>query len=594
MLRQALNLLVLSLIGWLYVQAADMRILGFIHDDGVYVISAKALAAGQGFTLLNVPGGMPQLKYPFGLPLLLTPVWWLVPHFPQNIPALTGVVIGFALAAFWLLQDFLRRGYAFPGWLAWLVVLLVAFNFHVMHYTTAVMSEAPYLFFSLLTLWMANRLLARDGVASATALTGLAVLAAMATQVRVPGMALIAAIFLWLVMQRQLRGAILFGLVSFLLGPLPWLLWTRMKAPAINDLNYALVNTYNSYTREYTHNLQVSGYDFLEMLRSLNERVVETLFSIARNADGMYPVLKGVPDQVLFSLFSLLLLAWFGWQLVITFRAARQQGNLWAGFSIPGLYLGIYLGMITLWNYPDQMARFVGVVSPLLWLYFFKPMLPALRDWRLKPIGALLVALLALWSPIHGWQAWVRLLVALGLVGGWLAYLQKTEGRRPWQVAAVFLAVILSAWPMGHYYEVVRSSRARHLVDNGKYPQLWGEYQAAFAYIRHRLPQGAPLAARSDTVFYLYTGHPAYYLFNASLKRKNGKPIPEAEDILMRSLDHYGVHYLVMEPHIFMRVVRAPENLVAKGLMKRFPNRFQRIWRSNQGFISVYRILPRS
>src|SRR5262245_4383276 len=60
--RLALTLaMVLLLVGaWRLVPGVS----GVFHDDAIYVISAKALADGRGYRLINLPGAPPQTKYP--------------------------------------------------------------------------------------------------------------------------------------------------------------------------------------------------------------------------------------------------------------------------------------------------------------------------------------------------------------------------------------------------------------------------------------------------------------------------------------------------------------------------------------------------
>src|SRR5690242_11663561 len=58
---------------------------GVAHDDGMYVILGKALASGQGFRWLHVPGTPPATHFPPGYPAVLALLWWLFPAFPANV-----------------------------------------------------------------------------------------------------------------------------------------------------------------------------------------------------------------------------------------------------------------------------------------------------------------------------------------------------------------------------------------------------------------------------------------------------------------------------------------------------------------------------
>ena len=59
------------------------------YDEGVYVATAKALAAGSGYRNPSLPDAPPQAKYPPLFPLALSFVWRLAPRFPANLIAIS-------------------------------------------------------------------------------------------------------------------------------------------------------------------------------------------------------------------------------------------------------------------------------------------------------------------------------------------------------------------------------------------------------------------------------------------------------------------------------------------------------------------------
>ena len=58
---------------------------GAYQDDGVYLVTAKALADGQGYRHLELPGEPFQTKYPILYPLFLALIWRIFPNFPDNV-----------------------------------------------------------------------------------------------------------------------------------------------------------------------------------------------------------------------------------------------------------------------------------------------------------------------------------------------------------------------------------------------------------------------------------------------------------------------------------------------------------------------------
>ncbi len=83
---------------------------GIYHDDGVYISTAKALAQGDGYRLINLPHSPPQTKYPIILPALLSVIWKLWPSFPDNILAMQWLTLTFAGLAIGLSYLYLVMG----------------------------------------------------------------------------------------------------------------------------------------------------------------------------------------------------------------------------------------------------------------------------------------------------------------------------------------------------------------------------------------------------------------------------------------------------------------------------------------------------
>jgi hypothetical protein len=69
------------------------HVVGLYGDDGWYALLAKALATGQGYTLINLPTSEIKPAFPPGFPFLLSLAWRLAPQFPQNLWLLKAVSI---------------------------------------------------------------------------------------------------------------------------------------------------------------------------------------------------------------------------------------------------------------------------------------------------------------------------------------------------------------------------------------------------------------------------------------------------------------------------------------------------------------------
>ena len=113
MLRRliAIGVFVLALapsayLAWTY---RAMPHLGYYHDDSLYFVSGKSLAAGDGYRISSLPGEPFQTKYPPLYSALLAIVWKIDPSFPSNLPIATllaWLLLPAYLAMVWL---FLRQ-----------------------------------------------------------------------------------------------------------------------------------------------------------------------------------------------------------------------------------------------------------------------------------------------------------------------------------------------------------------------------------------------------------------------------------------------------------------------------------------------------
>ena len=82
---------------------------GTFHDDGIYVATAKSLAEGNGFRLIDLPGQPAQTKYPFLYPAALAVIWKSWPRFPENLVAMQWLSLVCAAAAVALANSYLTK-----------------------------------------------------------------------------------------------------------------------------------------------------------------------------------------------------------------------------------------------------------------------------------------------------------------------------------------------------------------------------------------------------------------------------------------------------------------------------------------------------
>lgn len=216
---------------------------GVFHDDGIYVITAKALAQGKGYRLIDLPNAPLQTKYPILYPALLAVIWKIWPSFPDNLMAMQGLSLLAGAGTVALAYLFLVRfGYASRR-IALIASLLCATSAFFLYFSTLTLSETPYAMISILALWAIEKQI-RFPADKITLQFGLGLLLAMPFLTRVIGIMLLPAglIALYLAGGRVRWVSLGAGLIV-----LPWILWMLIgpKWPS-NPIN-AYYTNYGSW-----------------------------------------------------------------------------------------------------------------------------------------------------------------------------------------------------------------------------------------------------------------------------------------------------------------------------------------------------------
>jgi hypothetical protein len=322
--------------------------IGLYHDDAVYLVTAKALAAGHGYTIESLPDPIPQTKYPPLFPALLA-LFTLISQQPQWLKLLPLVC-----AAGWLeltRRLLLKMGASRDS--ALLLVGLTAASPTVVYLSTNLLSESLFalLVTAALLMLLDERLL----------LAG--VFVGLATLTRTAGAPLIAACILTLVARRRFRGAAVFAAMAMLMVA-PWFGWSF--AHAARDPYYTINN--------YVASNIITGL-------AANEKLVVFTRNLLYLLASPFSLLTGFTN-LFFVPATILVLTW-------SLYVRRQL--------VPDLFVGLYCLMLLCWIGPP--GRFVAPILPLvLWMIW--------RGFRLVKIrealaaAVLVTALLALWADV--------------------------------------------------------------------------------------------------------------------------------------------------------------------------------------------------
>jgi hypothetical protein len=210
----------------------DMPHFGFYHDDGLYWVSGKSLADGQGYRIASLPGAPYQTKYPPLFPAMLSGVWKLNSRFPENLR------IAAALAWLWLpiyvvmVRMYLRR-LGFQGLAFTSLWVIAALNPLACVFSVSLMPELLFASLWLASLLAAGRAAREDTPVWMAAAAGL--LGALAYLTRSAALPLLVTAPLCFVLRGRYGRAVLF-MAAMLPAVAGWQFWVATHVSHSWDL----------------------------------------------------------------------------------------------------------------------------------------------------------------------------------------------------------------------------------------------------------------------------------------------------------------------------------------------------------------------
>jgi len=212
-------------------------------DNAGYYILGQSLAQGKGYTNIHMPGTPPASHFPPGYPAVLAVAMLFGKSFTW-LKLVNGLLLG---AALWWFRGIAEKASGSAA-LAWVAVLLVGLNSHLLRSSTILMSEIPYTAASMLALWTLLRWDPDTKPFYKSADFWLVVvLASLAFYIRTAGIALGAGIGLYLLFARRWGAAFTFGGTFFALYA-PWVL--RGRAAGVKSTYVDQLLSVNPYRPE--------------------------------------------------------------------------------------------------------------------------------------------------------------------------------------------------------------------------------------------------------------------------------------------------------------------------------------------------------
>jgi len=318
------------------VVAVNRLLVGVFYDDGLYAGLALALARGAGYVHPHLPGAPAAIHYPPLYPLVLAPLFGLL---PLDAAALAGKVLNLLLAATgagliaWHAVRVEVLGPAAPRWLAPTVVAAAALAIPSLAMQAVLFAEPLFVVLLVLAVAWADLPPAGWSPGRATLLAGAA--AALALLTRSIGVAAGAGIVVFLFLVRGASFRLLVrAAVPVALAAVGWGAWLARHGAGLDP---ALALNYGSYGEVIRQTgLAAFGVSAPDLPRPLAAIT-----------------LGWVPSLPLFLVIAGAALAILIYGLILLCR--RSSG----GFTLLG-----YLAILALWPYPPD--RFLWAVLPWL------------------------------------------------------------------------------------------------------------------------------------------------------------------------------------------------------------------------------------
>jgi hypothetical protein len=348
--QRAMIAIFFSMLAAVYGVAWFLPAIGLDRDDAIHLITAKAIAAGHGYTIESLPHPIPQTSEPPFFPAVLA-LFTLVSPKAQWLKLLP-----LAYTTGWLVLTrklLLKMGASKNG--ALLLVGLTAASPAVVFLSTNLLPES---LFGLLVTAVLVALLEERALSAG-------VFAGVATLTQTAGVALIAACILTLVVRRRFRDAAIFAAVAMAIAA-PWFGWSLAHV------------THDAFPASYAASDIITGLAANEKLIVLSRNL---LFLLA----SPFSLLTG--ESNIFSVAGTAAV------LIWCFIVRRQL--------VPDLFVALYCLMLLCRIAPPE--RLVAPILPLvLWIVW--------RVLRLMATREALAALVLIVAAFPLWEDAIRVL----------------------------------------------------------------------------------------------------------------------------------------------------------------------------------------
>lgn len=313
-------------------------------DNAHYLTLAKSILSGQGYRDIFAPDSPPHTQYPPGFPLLLIPGLIL---FGNNFVFIKLIILLLSISAFYLFYKFYKNYLAKEVRI--LALALFALCPLIVMYSHYILSEIPYLFFSILAIYLIEKLQVQNR--KKILLFIVMILSLIFTYyIRTIGISLIFAALIYLIYKKRYKEFLILLAFAFIFV----LLW-QSRLTKISGSGYFV-----QFFSRNPYDLAAGNISFSELIiRFLNNMRLYTL--------------EVFPKILLPSLQNPI------WLKVFGFIASGLVGIGWVSrlkkITVLEIYMVFFLAITFAWPEVWTGDRFLLPVVPFLFYYFIKGIL---------------------------------------------------------------------------------------------------------------------------------------------------------------------------------------------------------------------------
>jgi 4-amino-4-deoxy-L-arabinose transferase-like glycosyltransferase len=311
---------------------------GVFQDDAIYVVLAKALATGEGFRMINLPGAPHATHFPPAYPAFLAALWQVLPEFPDNVVAFKFANAMFLGGAAALTYRFARTRFDLGPIAAATAAIIGTLSVVVLMVTGVVLSEPMYMLLVIPTLLAAERA-AEEGDVRWALVAG--ALIGVLSLVRTVGVFVLPAVLVVMLLRRKWRCAAA-CVAAALVFLVPWQMWVSAHQA---ETPGALVGKYGAYGSWLSEGYRAGGFPFARAV-------------LAKNADQLFGFFGYITMPVVSP-----------WPRVISLGTvlgliAVASVRYWRRVPVTLVFLAGYGTVILAW--PFEPTRFALVWWPVL------------------------------------------------------------------------------------------------------------------------------------------------------------------------------------------------------------------------------------